>query len=239
METAKKQGKSKKVLISVIAGVVALTVAGSAFAANAGLIFKGTTTVDIVGTQLIGLDSKVQAYEQNEQVLLAKISDVQATAIQRITAANELLSNLRATLNAASVENAGLRTDITGLEAQISELEVSLATLQVSFTNLEGENKNLKESLEMTIAAVQLLVKQNAGLATEIVAKNTEIGAQSAEITKQKAEVDRLTAQLNKANDKIKELEVISATVASSTYGNVPLTSVEIDAIDTTVPNVE
>lgn len=217
------KGKSKKLAVVVVAGVVALTlVAGSAYAAVSGLTFTGSQTLAKITTQLTGLGAKVDTYEANESILLGKINDVRATANERIGAANTLISQIKSVLATSEADKAALENLNLQMQENIRILTEQKQALQSEYdskvSELEasnGENADLRAQVVALGEQIKQTNDRITALNSEIATKNAAINELNDQIVALNGQITNLNDAIAALNAQITELQGRNATLSS------------------------
>lgn len=222
---------TSKIVVGVLAGGFSL--------AGAGLLFDGSATLENASNYVKDAGSRLTQYESNENSLLAKFNTLKTNANANIEAANTTISNkkaeitqLQGQLNDISAKKAELETQIETLNSQIASLQ---ADLQKSNSDLDATKTALANKTAQYDQKVAELNKANKTI-VELTKVLAYVKEKAVEADKH---VTQLEGELQKANTEVAAHGEVVEQVKTETESDQPLTSGEVDAIDTTVDEVD
>jgi chromosome segregation ATPase len=211
----------------IFAGVLA----GGFTLAGAGLLFTGHNTLQDANAFVKDSSNKLVQFESNEGSLLSKLNLVKTDANSKIATANGVIADKK--------------QELADLTAKKEALEGQITSLQSDITSLQGQLDSTKGDLDSTKKALSDKTAQYDAKVAELAKANATIkqGEQLLQYAYQKAQegdklVSQLEGELKKANDDVAETGKVVDQAKQDTKDSQPLTSDEVNAVDTTTSDV-
>jgi chromosome segregation ATPase len=221
---------TSKIALGVLAGGFTL--------GGAGLLFTGSDTLQNASNFVKDAGNKIVQYQSNQDALLGKINTLKSDATSKINTANATITVKQSKINDLQGQITQLQTDKSALESQVSTLQGQIKDLQDQLTKANGDLDATKKSL------ADLTNQYNQKVAELNKANQTICNLQKElQDFKDKAvQADKFVAQLEgevqKANTEVAAHGQVVDQVKEQTKDDKPMTSDQIDAIDTTTPDV-
>lgn len=222
---------TSKIAIGVLTGGFTL--------AGAGLLFSGSETLQNASNFVKDAGNKITQYESNENSLLSKFNTLKTDASSKITTANATISDKKA-------EIANLTGQVNDLTSQKADLESQITTLGTQIAGLQSDLKTSNDDLASTQAALTEKTNQYNGKVAELNKANKTIVELTKLLTyaKDKAveadkHVTQLELEMKKANEEVAAHGVIVDEVKEQTKDDSPMSSEEVDALDTAITDVD
>ncbi|WP_340371502.1 hypothetical protein [Peribacillus sp. FSL E2-0218] len=218
--------------------IAAGVVLGSFTLAGAGLVFTGTGTLQQATDFVKEAGSKLTQFEGNEKILVSKINTLRDSANSKINEANSIITGKKAEINK-------LNENIKSMTSEKDNLTADIASLKQDITGLQANLKDSNTNLEATRTALNTKTNEYNSKVAELNATKEKIANYEGllKYAEQKAEeADKLVAQLEKeiqkANAEVKAHGEAVNSVKEQTKDDQPLSQKELDALDTTLKDV-
>jgi peptidoglycan hydrolase CwlO-like protein len=236
---------TSKIITGVLAGGFTL--------GGAGLLFGGTQTLSDASQFVKDQGNKIVQYESNQNSLLNKIGTLKADASGKITTANNTIGDLHnqvATLNTQistlTDQKAQLTTQVSDLQGQIQTLQGQITDLQNQLATANKNNADLQKQLDAKTADYNAKVAELQTANDNLAKANKQISNMQAALdyAQQKAseadkQVTQLEGEMDKANAAVKAHGQVVDQVKADTKNDQPLTNDQVNAVDTTTPDVQ
>jgi chromosome segregation ATPase len=214
---------ASKIFTGVLAGGITL--------AGAGLAFTGHDTLQDANNYVKDSASKLVQLQNNQDSLLNKIDVVKTDANTKISTANGVIAQDKQSIDDLNAKKAQLESDIATLQSQI-------ASLQSDLDSTKGDLSNTKQALADKSAQYDAKVAELNKANDKI--KQEEALLQYAYQKSKEADglVTQLEGEVTKANSEVAETGKVVDQAKQDTQNVKPLTTDEVNAVDTTTVEV-
>jgi chromosome segregation ATPase len=222
---------TSKIALGVLAGGFTL--------AGAGLLFNGSDTLKNASQFVQDAGNKITQYESNENSLLSKLTTLKTDANSKIDTANATIEQKKKDIASLQGQVDGLTTTKADLESQIGSLNKDIVDLKVSLKTSNDNQAETQAKLDAKTAEYNAKVAE-LNKANKSIADLTKLltYAQQKAVEADK-HVAQLELELKKANDEVAAHGKVVDEVKNQTKDDSPMSSDDVNAVDTTLTNVD
>ncbi|MTH54520.1 hypothetical protein GKZ89_14035 [Bacillus mangrovi] len=233
---------TSKVLAAILAG-------GTVSLGALGLAYSGGVTLDGAEKTVQDLGQKIAKFDDNEQALVAKISEVKLAAETKLTEANTNISTLNNKVSNLNTQITTLSNDKAVLTAKVAELEEDVNSLSREIASLKETLKAEQGNHAKTQAALDAKTTEYNTKVAELNTANGKLNEANAKIASYEAlareaverakvadkKVTELEGEINKANADVAAHGAAVNEVKEDTAEDVPMTEADLADVDTSI----